>query len=94
MTTIRGLIAFALQLYLFVLFARLVFSWIQVFSRDWRPRGPVLVLAEGVYTLTDPPLNALRRFLPPLRIGGIALDLAFFVLILLIYVLLAVVRMA
>ena len=74
-------IALVLQLYIFVLIARLVFDWIQVFAREWRPRGPILVLANGIYTLTDPPLKALRKVIPPLRIGGIALDLGFIVLI-------------
>ena len=91
MTAIRSLIGLALYLYLLVIFGRLLLSWVQVFSRDWRPRGPVLVVAEGIYTLTDPPLNALRKVLPPLRIGGVALDLAFFVLILIVYILLAIV---
>ena len=91
MNTIRGLIGLLLYLYLLVLFARLILSWVQVFSREWRPKGPVLVLAESVYTLTDPPLRALRKVLPPLRIGGVALDLGFFVLVLVIYILLAVV---
>lgn len=92
MNSIRQLIALVLYLYLLVLFARLILSWVQVFSREWRPSGPVLVIAEGVYTLTDPPLNVLRRVLPPVRIGGVALDLAFFVLILLVYILLAVIQ--
>jgi YggT family protein len=92
MNAIRQFIGLLLYLYLLVLFARLILSWVQVFSREWRPRGPVLVLAEGVYTLTDPPLRVLRKVLPPLRIGGVALDLAFFVLVLLIYILLAVVN--
>ncbi|KAB7741061.1 YggT family protein [Nostocoides sp. F2B08] len=91
MNSIRGLIALLLYLYLLVLFARLILSWVQVFSREWRPKGPVLVLAEGVYSATDPPLRALRKVLPPLRIGGVALDLGFFVLVLVIYILLAVV---
>ncbi|MCA1782979.1 MAG: YggT family protein [Dermatophilaceae bacterium] len=91
MDTIRGVIGFVLYLYLLVLFARLILSWVQVFSRDWQPKGPVLVLAETVYSLTDPPLNALRRVLPPLRVGGVALDLAFFVVVLVVYVLLAIV---
>ncbi|MFB9732199.1 MULTISPECIES: YggT family protein [Ornithinimicrobium] len=71
-----------LSLYLFVLIGRLVFDWIMVFSRDFRPKGPVLVLANGIYALTDPPLKALRKVIPPLRLGGIALDLGFLVLIL------------
>lgn len=75
-------LSFLLFLYFIVLLGRLVFDWIQVFSRDWQPRGVLLVLAEGVYSLTDPPLRALRKVIPPLRIGGVALDLAFLVLIL------------
>lgn len=81
MTVVGQIIDTALFVYLVVLIARMVFDWVQVFARDWRPKGPVLVLAEGVYTLTDPPLRFLRRFIPPLRIGGVALDLAFFVLV-------------
>lgn len=79
---ISRILGWLLFLYFVVLLARLVFDWIQVFSRSWRPRGPVLVIAEVVYSLTDPPLRALRRVIPPLRIGGVALDLAFLVLIL------------
>jgi YggT family protein len=73
-----------LSLYFFILLGRLVFDYIQLFARDWRPRGPILVLANGIYTLTDPPVKALRRVIPPLRIGSVALDLAFLVLFLLV----------
>lgn len=76
------ILSFLLSLYLFVLIGRLVFDWVQVFARDWRPKGPVLVLANGIYALTDPPVRALRRVIPPLRLGSVALDLAFLVLIL------------
>lgn len=65
-----------------LLIGRLVLDWIQVFARDWRPQGPVLVIAEAVYSATDPPLKALRRVVPPLRIGQIQLDLAFTILFL------------
>jgi YggT family protein len=76
-----GLIAFILNLYLIVLLARVVVDWIQVFAREWRPSGPLLVVVEGVYTLTDPPIRALRRIIPPLRLGSVALDLSFIVLL-------------
>lgn len=80
-----GLIAtvayFVVTIFMVMLFIRLVFEWIQVFSRDWRPRGLMLVIAEVVYTITDPPLKLLRKVIPPLRIGNIALDLAFLILI-------------
>ena len=37
--------------------------------------------------MTDPPLKLLRRFLPPLRIGGVSLDLAFLVLFIIVTIL-------
>jgi YggT family protein len=73
--------------FLLLLVGRLVLDWIQVFAREWRPRGPVLVVAEVVYTVTDPPLKLLRRLIPPLRLGSVQLDLAFFILFLVTYVL-------
>jgi len=81
-----------LTLYMFVLIGRLVFDWVQVFSRNWEPTGPVLLVAESVYTVTDPPINFLRRFIPPLKIGQVALDLSFLVLIIGITILLGVLQ--
>lgn len=74
------LLGLLLLLYLLVLIIRLVLDWIQVFARSWRPTGVVLVLANLVYGLTDPPLRFLRRFIPPLRLGQVQLDLGFLVL--------------
>jgi YggT family protein len=79
---VKLVLAFVLQLFFITLICRLVLDWIQVLAREWRPRGPVLVFAEGVYTITDPPLKFLRRLIPPLSLGAIRLDLAFLVLIL------------
>jgi YggT family protein len=70
-------------LFFIVLLGRLVLDWVQAFARDWRPRGFLLVVAEVVYTITDPPLKALRKVIPPLTLGSIRLDLAFLVLMLL-----------
>ena len=75
-----------LSVYFAVLIGRLILDWVQIFSRDWRPKGPVLVLANGIYALTDPPIKALRKVVPPLRIGQVALDLGFLILILLVSV--------
>ena len=77
MAEVWAVVRLVLYLYLVLLLIRLVLEWIQVFARDWRPRGVVLVLAEGVYTATDPPLRALRKVIPPLRIGSVQLDLSF-----------------
>jgi YggT family protein len=81
LSTITSLIASLLDIYVLVLIVRLVFDYITMFARDWRPRGSVLVLAETLYSLTDPPLNAIRRVVPPLRLGGISIDLGFLILI-------------
>jgi YggT family protein len=90
MNTVLELLKLVVWLYLMVVFGRLVLDWIRVFARDWRPRGVMLVIAEAVYTLTDPPLNALRRVLPPLRLGAASIDLGFLVLVLALYLLLAI----
>ena len=90
MSTVLEVLAFVVFLYLLVLVGRVVFDWIRVFAREWRPRGPVLIVAEPVYTLTEPPLRALRKVIPPLRIGGISLDLSFMVLFIGVYILYAV----
>lgn len=80
MGIVKIVLMYVLWLYLLLLMGRLIFSWIQAFSRDWHPHGPVLVLAETVYTATDPPLKFLSRFIPVLRLGSVALDLSFMVL--------------
>ena len=74
----------ALQVYLLILLARIVLEWVQVLAREYRPHGVMLVLSEVVYTVTDPPLRAIRRLIPPLRIGNVALDMGMIVLFLLI----------
>ncbi len=79
-----------LFLYLLVLLARLVLEYIPVFNREWRPKGFGLVLAEIVYTITDPPLRMFRRLIPPLRIGPVALDLGFPLTMIVIAVLLSI----
>lgn len=86
MAAVRSTLALLLWLYFLVLIARLVFDYVQLFARQWRPRGVMLVLAEGAYSLTDPPLRALRRVIPPLRLGAVSLDLSFLVLIIVIQV--------
>ncbi len=87
MTTVLEVLAFVVFLYLLVLVGRVVFDWIRMFARDWRPRGIVLLIAEPVYTLTEPPLRALRKVIPPLRLGGMSLDLSFMVLFIGVYIL-------
>ena len=85
------LIRVALYIFLLVLIGRLVLDYVQMFARSWQPRGVALVVAEVIYTATDPPLKALRRVIPPLRLGSISLDLSFLVLIIAVNVAIALV---
>jgi YggT family protein len=87
---LREVLTYVLTIYLVVLIGRMVFSWVQVFARDWRPSGILLVIAEGIFTVTDPPLKFLRRFIPTFRLGMVALDLSFMVLFIVILILLQV----
>ncbi|GEL94234.1 YggT family protein [Cellulomonas composti] len=82
MGVVLQLAALAVTIFFVILLVRMVLDWVQVFARDWRPRGVALVVAEVTYTVTDPPLKALRRLIPPVTIGQIRLDLAFMVLFL------------
>ncbi len=80
-----------LWVYFLLLIFRLIMEFVFQFSRSYEPRGPMLVVLETTYTLTDPPLRLVRRIIPPLRIGGVSLDLAFLVLIIVINILLGLV---
>ena len=90
MGIVKIVLYYLLAIYLVILIGRMIFSWIQAFARSWRPTGIVLVVAETIFTLTDPPLKFLRRFIPPLRLGTVAMDLSFMVLFIVILILLQV----
>lgn len=91
MSPVASVIVNVLWLYLLVLIGRLVLDIVRMLARDWQPKGFVLVIAETIYTLTDPPLNLLRKVIPPVKIGGVSLDIAFLVLFIGLQVLIAVV---
>lgn len=76
-----AILYWVLTVYWLVLIARLIMDWVLAFNPGMRPSGPVAMLFDGVYSMTDPLLKPLRRLIPPLRIGNFALDLSFLVLI-------------
>jgi YggT family protein len=76
-----------LLLFLILLFARFVVDWVQVFARSWTPKGIVLVILEVIYSITDPPILFIRRFVPPLRLGAIVLDTSFIIVLVIVYLL-------
>ena len=88
MNAVRAGLQLALTLFLMLLFARMIFDWLQIADRNWRPKGPMLVLAEVAYTVTDPPVKAMNKVVPPLRVGGARIDVGFTVLVFAVWVLL------
>jgi YggT family protein len=87
MAIVGIIIGWVLWIFLLVLFARMILSWVPVLVRDWEPHGPMLVVAEIIYSVTDPPLRLLRKVLRPVRVGTMMLDLAFIGLTILVLIL-------
>ena len=79
MGVIFSLLYWVLNLFLIALVGRLILDYVRIFSPNWRPSGVILALAELIYSVTDKPLSFVRQFVPPLRLGGISLDLSFIV---------------
>ncbi len=92
MTVVGVVIEYVLWFFIAFMWVRFVTEWVQVFARSWSPRGALLVALEGVYSVTDPPIKALRRVIPPLRIGNFALDLSMLLVFVGAYILLRVNR--
>jgi YggT family protein len=80
----------ALTIFFVLMWARFVLDLVRMFARSWRPRGLGLVLAEVVFSVTDPPITVVRRVIPPLRIGGAALDFAWSIVMLATVILISV----
>jgi len=88
---VYAVIFYALWAFFGLLWVRFIVDWVMVFARSWRPSGATAALLEVTYSATDPPLRALRRFLPPLRLGSMAVDIAFILLFIVTYALIQVV---
>ncbi|QWZ10330.1 YggT family protein [Nocardioides panacis] len=87
MQTVGAILLLVLNVFLGLMLIRLVVDWVQVFARSWSPKGPVLFVLEIVYTITDPPILFVRRFVPPLRLGAVMLDTSFLIVLVVVYLL-------
>ncbi len=87
-----SIVELVLWIFILMLFLRFIMDWVQMFARSWTPRGPALLLLEIDYSVTDPPIRAVRRILPPIRLGGMALDLSPMVVLIVCYLLLSLNR--
>lgn len=89
MTVVADVAHYVLVVFLLLLFVRVIMEWVFLFARSFRPAGAVAVLLELCYSTTDPPLRALRKVVPPLRLGNVQLDLGILLLFVLVQVLLS-----
>ncbi len=80
MNLIFNVIHTALNIFILAMVGRLILDYARIFAASWRPKGIVLAVAEFIYAVTDPIVNFVRRFVPPLRLGPVALDLSFIVI--------------
>jgi YggT family protein len=80
MLSVGSLLETLLRVFLYALLGRLIFEYIQMFSRTWRPRGILVYFVEAIYTVTDKPMKFVGQFVPPLRLGAVSLDMSFIVL--------------
>jgi YggT family protein len=71
---------YVLYVMLGLLLVRLIMDYVMMFARNFRPSGVLAAILEVAYSVTDPPLRALRRVIPPLRLGNFSVDLSFIVL--------------
>lgn len=78
---VTSLLLQVISLFKFALFARIIIDYVRMFKRDWRPSPFISSIFEVIYSVTDPPMKFVQRFVPPLRVGGIALDLSFIVIL-------------
>ena len=92
MHAVWQVLATVLWLYWLAFIVRLILDLVQAFSRSWRPRGIILVLAEFIFTITDPPLRLIRRVIPPIRMGNFSFDLAFLIVLIMLNILIGVVQ--
>ena len=79
MLSLGGILNGILQLFLFALLGRLILDYVRMFSQSWRPRGIMLFIAEFIYGVTDPVMKIARKFIPPLRLGSVAIDFSFII---------------
>ena len=91
MAAVAQVVWFALLVFLVLLVFRLIMEYVFMLARSYRPAGIVAVALELCYTVTDPPLKALRRVIPPLRVGRVSIDLSFIVLFFVVQILIGVV---
>jgi YggT family protein len=91
MGLVLGLVSFVLLLLQLLLVARAVLDWSVVLAGPSSEGSLRYRLTAGVTAVTEPILAPVRRLIPPVRLGGTSIDLAFIVVFVCIVVLRAII---
>jgi YggT family protein len=81
------IIIYVLEAYVLVLVARALLSWVPA-----RPGSPVTGISRALDRITEPVLRPVRRILPPIRAGGMGIDLSIIIVIVAVEILVSVLR--
>jgi YggT family protein len=92
MTIVGQVLGFALQIFFYMMIARFIVELVMSLGKSWRPSGLLLPILDITYTITDPPLKFVRKFVPPMKLGPIALDLAWTIVLFAVLILQGFVR--
>ena len=87
MSVFWPLLYLVLWLFRLAILGRIVFDFVRIFARNWRPVRGSAIAVEVLYSSTDPPVKMLRRIIPTVRLGGVGFDLSIIVLLIVIYIL-------
>lgn len=89
-SAIAEVLCVVLFVYWILLFVRVIVSWAELFGFRRPYSGPLHTALGLLYAVTEPVLRPLRGLIPPIRAGGMGLDLS----IILAFVILFVLRRA
>lgn len=88
LVTILGyILAYGSWIYSLVLLTRVILDWTGILAPRWTPPGFLLVIFDFIYKITDPPVRWLRRYIPPIRLGNVGLDVGFMLLFIAVLIL-------
>mgnify|MGYP000518228936 CR=1 FL=1 len=87
MAIVGGILYYILQVFILVMWVRLIVDFVRSARPEWRPKGPLLVLLSVVFAITDPPLKLVRRAIKPVRFGAVSIDFAWTIVLIAAFIL-------
>ena len=87
MAIVGDILFYLLQIFILVMWVRLILDFVRSARPTWRPAGPLLVLLSIVFVITDPPLKLVRKVIKPVRFGAVSIDFAWTIVLIVAFIL-------